>query len=151
MLWPAATVLITAFLIQNLAELRGGGPSPPAFILRQNRAAADRIRHRAVAAAGLLVPVLLIAGVGAGWSWLVLMVAGALAANALVQLVQSIRAGRMLPGTRSGLLLMLPAAIWLSAMTGRMPEALGWMLLGTALSIPVLFVIWYCASLAEGR
>lgn len=151
MLWLAITALILAFMIQNLAELRGGGPPAPAFIRPENRDDADRIRRRAIPPVSLLVPVLLITGARAGWPWLVLMIAGAMAANALVQLGHSIRSGQMQPRTVSGLALMLPAAIWLSVATGRMPEGAIWMLPGAAVTMPLLVLIWLSAGLAGGR
>ena len=42
----AAVALIAAFLVQNLAELRGGGPPLPIFLRSLSRRRADLVRLR---------------------------------------------------------------------------------------------------------
>ncbi|MBA4490099.1 hypothetical protein [Paracoccus sp. S1E-3] len=90
MVWLAAVALIAAFLIQNVAELRGGGPPVPGFLNRRDAASLQRGRRRAVTIVSVAVPLLLVAGLWLGLDWLVLMLAGALAGAAVAQLGQSL-------------------------------------------------------------
>ncbi|MFD1797609.1 hypothetical protein FQV27_11380 [Paracoccus aurantiacus] len=145
-LWLAAIALIAAFLIQNLAELRGGGPPVPPFLASRGTAATARLRRRAVAIVSFLVPLLLLAGLLFDWNWLVLMLAGALAANAILQAAISLWKRQLVPGTIPGIALMLPASIWLIAELGTEPYLLLWLSAGVAVTAPLLLLVWLIAA-----
>ena len=93
----------------------------------------------------VLVPVMLTAATLLGWAWGATMIAAALAANALGQLGQSLWRRRLLPGTVTGTLLMLPAAIWLLVEIGSYPGKIIWAALGVIAMPPMLMLIWFLA------
>ena len=63
-------------------------------------------------------------------------------AGAVVQAVASAVQRRVLPGTLTGVVLMLPAALWLLVL---LPGARLWAMAGIALTAPLLAVIWALA------
>ena len=147
----AAVALIAAFLVQNLAELRGGGPPLPIFLRSLSRRRADLVRLRAVAMVSLVVSVFLVAVLAIGWRPGATMVAAALAANALIQSGQSLWQRRWLPGGLTGALLMLPAAIWLLVALGPVPAWQVWAALGVIAMPPVLLMVWVLAARRRRR
>lgn len=141
----AAALLAAAFLLQNAAEVRGGGPDLPAPVAARLPGLTARTKVVAVALASVVVCVALAVVWPADTRWrqaLLAIIAGALAANAVVQAVASAVQRRVLPGTLTGVVLMLPAALWLLAL---LPGARLWAMAGIVLTAPLLAVIWALA------
>ncbi|WBU61042.1 hypothetical protein [Paracoccus albus] len=92
----------------------------------------------------LAVPALLFLSLAMSVPELGAMAAGALAANALAQAAASLWSRRIQPGTLPGLLLMLPASIWLIVLldTGKV-----WPLAGAIAMMPSLALVWLLAAL----
>lgn len=141
----AAALLAAAFLLQNAAEVRGGGPDLPAPVAARLPGLTARTKVVAVALASVVVCAALAVAWPADTRWrqaLLAMIAGALAANAVVQAVASAVQRRVLPGTLTGVVLMLPAALWLLAL---LPGARLWAMAGIVLTAPLLAVVWAMA------
>lgn len=140
----ASAALFAGFALQNIAELRGGGPVLPAPFARMipGHGAAD-LRRSATGAITLIVAALIAAAHALDWGWGLAALAAALIANALLQLAQSLRQKRLMPGTIAGLALMLPPALWVLACLPCQPTAL---LLGPLLSAPLLLLCWALAA-----
>ncbi|MFB2593639.1 hypothetical protein ACEYYB_02205 [Paracoccus sp. p4-l81] len=108
------------------------------------------MRAAALILVSLLIPLALILGLilppGQGRP-LMVMIATALAANAAMQAVASLAQRRPLPGTLTGLVLMLPTAIWLLAAIPQAPAAkMIWGAAGVAATPLVLLPIWWLAA-----
>lgn len=141
----AAFALTLAFLIQNIEEMRAGGPPVPPVLHRFSRRGRHRPQRQVMIIVSVLVPVMLTAATLLGWAWGATMIAAALAANALGQLGRSLWRRRLLPGTVTGTLLMLPAAIWVLVEIGSYPGKIIWAALGVIAMPPMLMLIWFLA------
>ena len=141
----AAFALTLAFLIQNIEEMRAGGPPVPPVLHRFSYCGRHQAQRQAMIFVSVLVPLLLTAAMLLGWAWGATMIAAALAANALGQLGRSLWRRRLLPGTVTGTLLMLPAAIWLLVEIGSYPGKIIWAALGVIAMPPMLMQIWFLA------
>jgi hypothetical protein len=143
---PAALVLLATALLQNLAELKQGGPALPIAldgILPATRNPEGAVFLISVLLALLLGPVAYRAT--AVTRFAAALAAGGLGLNAVVQVVASLIRGTLLPGTLTGALLILPAALVVLVALGR-PATLP-ALLGAALSPAVLLLCWQLAAL----
>ncbi len=142
--------MLLGFLAQNLFEWRGGGPLPPPALVAKGvfPEPTQRVRAWALGIVSVLVCLLVSAGVWGQAQWVILAVASALCLNAVMQAVASLVLRRWVPGTLSGLLLMLPGALWV---LGAAPlEALAVpAALGIGLSGPVLLAVWWLAAEAS--
>lgn len=144
--------LVLAFWVQNLAEWRGGGPDFPqnALTRRWLPVPSPAVRGGALILVSLVIPLALILGLlvpAAQGNPLLAMTAVALAANAIMQGLASLLRGQRLPGTLSGLVLMLPAAAWLLAVIPMAPGAkMIWGAAGLAATPLVLLPIWWLAA-----
>ena len=136
---------------QNVAEWRGGGPSLPPRIAQRIGifAPSPGVQRTALILVSALVAALSTLGLVLSAGWLIALVAFALIANALVQVTASVRAGRSIPGTVTGLLVMLPTSVWALLAT---ENPLGWAagILGPMLSFPVWLMIWMTAQKLSG-
>ena len=141
----AALALTVAFLIQNIEEMRAGDPPVPPVLQRFSYCGHHQAQRQAMIFVSVLVPLLLTAAMLLGWAWGATMIAAALAANALGQLGRSLWRRRLLPGTVTGTLLMLPAAIWLLVEIGSYPGKIIWAALGVIAMPPILMLIWFLA------
>ena len=140
----ATFTMVIGFLLQNLAEWRGGGPVPrrkTAFGISL-QPETDASRALALVLVSFLVVVLCAMALASGTAWILVGVAASLAANAIFQLGSSLRAKRALPGTIAGLIFMLPPSLWVLAVA---EDRFEWLpvLLGPVASVPVLVVVWW--------
>ncbi len=143
---PIAAMLL-GFLAQNLFEWRGGGPVPPADLVAKGIFPAPTRPVRGRALVIISFAVCLAVGIAAGLDmpWLVTAIAAALSLNAVLQVVASLVLRKWMPGTLSGMLLMLPGSVWV--LTTVPPGSLaGPALLGIGLSGPVLLATWWIAA-----
>jgi len=135
-------------LAQNYAEWRAGGPNPPSKLLSISGTIEASAYAKSMAL--VLVSVIVAGGSLLGlWleaNWLIAAIAAALITNALFQLGASIRAGLLIPGTVTGMLLMLPTSIWALATTSY-PISWGAVLAGPLVSIPILVFVWWLSIL----
>lgn len=154
----AAVVLILGFWFQNIAEWRGGGPVLPRrwrrfvsrrFVSDRQIAPTGPVRLWALLLVSLIVPVLMAVAVWLHWGGVITMIAAALAASALFQMGASIVTGQLIPGTISGLAVMLPPAVWLLSLLGQGRPAIwmtGWSLAGLAVTPLLLGAVWWLAA-----
>jgi hypothetical protein len=140
--------MIAGFLIQNVDEWRSNGPTPPdkGRLRRFFPEVTDRTRLHAVVIISVVVPLACLASVLATTFWPLTAIAAALGANAVIQAGASWILKRPQPGTWTGLLLMLPASLWVIVM---FRDRSGWppLLIGPLLAAPVLFGVWWLAHL----
>lgn len=140
------TALLCAMLVQNLAEGLAGGPAMPAMpavLMPAEYRPLTAIALITVALVGFILPALIAPTRAA--RFLAAMAAGGLALNAVLQVAASAVAGRWLPGSISGAVLMLPAALavlWALGRTSVKPA-----ILGMVLSPLVLLTCWHFAAL----
>lgn len=134
-------------LCQNFAEWQGGGPALPSRIkqIAPRLATTPKTKAIAVTLISVLVPAISVLALKYDHSWLIAMTAAALVGNAIAQMATSMELRTRQPGTRTGLLVMLPTALWAliaSDFSG------GWAALvaGPVLSVPVLVLVWCIAS-----
>lgn len=153
----AALLLMLGFWAQNLAEWRGGGPDYPQTPLTRRLLPPPQPTTRAAALilVSLVIPAALALALmipGPATHPLLVMIGAALAANALMQGTASLVARRRLPGTRSGLALMLPTALWLIAVVPASPGAkMIWGAAGVAATPLILLPIWWLAAAITRR
>lgn len=148
----AIIAMVTGFLLQNLAEWRGGGPILPyktAFGISL-QPETDTSRALALILVSLLVAALCAVSISSETGWLAVCIAAALVANAALQLGFSIRAKRALPGTFAGLFFMMPPSLWVLVVVdngfGLLP-----VLLGPVASGPVLVSVWWLSNAVVRR
>lgn len=143
-------VMVCGFLLQNYFEWRAGGPRYPETggARRLLPAASDRTRLLAVIFVSAVVSLICILSAALGTAWPVVMVAAALAANAVAQFAGSVILRRLLPGTLAGLIFMLPPSLWVIKTSG---DETGWLpiIVGPLLSAPLLVGIWWLVALAS--
>ncbi len=149
----SVVAMLLGFLIQNFAEWRAGGPHLPEAAAVQRIFPEESSQTRVLAlliisifVVGLSVVGLCLMSLLTGWTWVLVATGAALALNAVAQVIASLRARCMHPGTLTGLLLMLPPALWVVVVFGSGP---GWspIVAGAVLSVPVLLCIWWRAEL----
>lgn len=138
--------MIAAMLLQNHAEWRAGGPIPPdtGIARRVLPEITTTSRLLALVLISLIVVVICVLALLLGVGWPIVAVASALTANAISQVLWSLWARALQPGTLAGLFVMLPTSMWALLVT---ESELGWspMVAGPMLSFPVLIGTWWLA------
>lgn len=111
-----AGLLAAGFLAQNATEVAGGGPELPRALSARLPSVGQRTAVVAMVLISVVVSVVLALSATGAEAWqrvMLAMVAGALAANAFLQAAATVVRRRRVPGTITGLALMLPPALWL--------------------------------------